>query len=288
MALKLLKEEKRTQSQHYEEHVRNMRQNVATEKMDPLNSALGKVRVDRTLLLLKDVPSLQGNSLLDLGCGSGYLAFLMAEKGAHVTAVDVVNKICHFHDHVTFQQACIPYLKLPDAAFDGVLLTDVLAEIEPSLYRLTLSELARLVKPAGWVLFSTPLDLASLDAKEKFLQLIATEFDICGISESYHRLYFFLLNLLKAPFRFVRASREAAYRLRHLTKRSGIFRIGFYFNSSRSCSWFWKPLLLLFLPLLNRLQQSRGLLLFLERLSEIVCGSTALTHLIVLAQKKKL
>jgi 2-polyprenyl-3-methyl-5-hydroxy-6-metoxy-1,4-benzoquinol methylase len=288
MPLKVLEGRERSQRQLYEEKAQKIWANVPAEKLDPSKNVLGRVRIERTLQLLKSAAFLQGGSLVDLGCGSGYLAFLLGSSGSHVKAVDVVNNIMHHHVQVTFYHACLPYIALFNDTFDGVILSDVIAEIDPSLHRLALSEVARLVKSDGWVLFSTPLDLTSEDARQKFLQLIHTEFEIDGIVESYHRLYIVLLRWFKAPLRFVRASQNANYRCGHLAKRSGPSRLWFFLNSSKALAYFWRPWLPLCLPLLNTMHRSRTLLLSLERLSEIIWGSGALTHIIVLARKRKI
>ncbi|MFN4174223.1 MAG: hypothetical protein ACK4HV_03870, partial [Parachlamydiaceae bacterium] len=48
---------------------------------------------------------------------------------------------------------------------------------------------ARLIKPDGLLIISTPIDIDSEDAASRFLSLIHTEFDIEEILPSHHALW---------------------------------------------------------------------------------------------------
>lgn len=285
MGLPIIEEKSRTRRQVYEDEVRKVWENIPLEKIDPTHSMNSLLRIERTLTLLEGHIKIEGSEVADLGCGTGHLASLLAAKGGEITAVDVVQRI---HPTFTFVRACLPYLSLSDSSFDGVVLTDVIAEIEPHLYRLTLSELARILKKEGWLICSTQLDIHSHDAQERFVDLIKTEFEIFDSKKSYHRLHYHLTCWVKAPYRFIRGGKEEAYRLNLLQKRSGPMRLWFYLNSHRMLSLLWKPIAWIFTPFLHLLQTNRKFLLFCENISEILWGSGALTHLIILARKKKM
>jgi 2-polyprenyl-3-methyl-5-hydroxy-6-metoxy-1,4-benzoquinol methylase len=268
----------------YEEEVYEHCAKICAEKLDPLQSAQGRERIIRTLELLEKHCQIAGSTIADLGCGSGVIASQLASKGALVTAVDAIERSLL----PNFKKVCIPYLPFSDEAFDGLVFTDVIAEITPHHYRLTLSELNRLLNKKGWLIISTPLDLYSHDAYDQFIQLIRTEFEIIESSKSYHRLHFYLNRIASAPRRFIQSSEQASYRLRQLQKRSGLMRLWLYLNSTKFVALLWRPVALFFKPLEQGLKKSQRLLLFAEALSEILWGKGALTHIIVLARKRRI
>ena len=245
----------------------------------PEATALGRERLKRTAAILSTL-DLEGKKVADLGCGNAPFAAQLTSS--HITALDVAEAALeHCPESVQTVRRYLPYTRLPEESFDAVLLTDVIADLEPHLYRLTLSEVAALMKREGIFLCSTELDLNSEDALDQFLALLQTEFKVVKLEKSYHRLYLHLRSLLDAPSRFVRASQEPDYRLRQMEKRRGVARLWFYCNSLKWVSYLWR----LLAPLKKRLH-SRSLLLFLERISETVLGEGALTHVIAVCARK--
>ncbi|MGB5136335.1 MAG: methyltransferase domain-containing protein [Prochlorococcaceae cyanobacterium] len=104
--------------------------------------------------------------ILDLGCGSGALLELLAGMGyRHLTGVDISPPPSSAG--VTYQQADLDHFTLSSAkqSFDLALAIEVIEHIEnPGLF---LAELARLLKPGGLALFTTP-NLHSAQAKLLF------------------------------------------------------------------------------------------------------------------------
>lgn len=99
-------------------------------------------------------------SLLDVGCGSGVQTVVLAGHAERVTGIDiaeefveVARKRCSKLANVRFQieNACaLPFL---DNSFDGIVsYGDVLSHIVEG-YDKALSEMARVVKPGGWITF---------------------------------------------------------------------------------------------------------------------------------------
>lgn len=249
----------------------------ATWAKKPLFSILDQERIRRSTAMLSTLP-LKGKAIADLGSGASPYPL----KDSMVTAVDASQKaLDQCPDHVKCIRGCLPYVRLPEESFDGVLLLDVITELEPHLYRLLLSEASLLMKREAFCLCSCPLDFDSEDPLGHFLSLLRTEFDIVELKKSYHRLYIILRRLLDAPGKFICAAREEAYRRGQIEKRRGLLRLWFYLNSMKAVSYFWK----LFAPLKRRLH-NRTLLLALEKLSEILWGDGALSHVIVLCKRK--
>lgn len=288
MGLQIIEEKRTTEREAFELRIREKWEQMPPEKLNPLNSSMGKVRLERTIEVLEQEVSIKNFNIGDLGCGTGVLTGWLSKRGAKVIAVDVAENALRACEGGRRIQGCLPYLKLEDETFDGVVLADVIAEIDPHLYRLTLSEVARLMKKEGWLLSSTPLDLHSYDALEMFLSLIETEFAVESIKKSYHRLYIYLKRWVEAPSRFVRSGRDKEYRLKQLQKRSGLFRWWFNLNSSKPFSYFWFPLSFLLRPLQTWVGESRKFLLITERLSELLWGEGGITHVILFARKKSL
>lgn len=279
-----------SQKQIYTESVRQECDRVPFEKLDPQQAAIARERIERTLKLLRQHTDPQGLHIADLGCGAGSIALALADSHAQVTAVDAAAALLErwHHPNVVCKQAYIPYLPFNDESFDGLVLTDVIASIEPHLHRPTLSELARLLTREGWLMISTPLDLYSTDADLLFLQLVQTEFEVIATTPSYHRLHFYLSRWIEAPSRFVRASHSSLYRTTQLQKRSGFTRLWFTLNSHPAVAPAWRPLAWLLEKPSKFIKNNRRLLLLAERLSKMLWGNSALTHMIVLARKKKM
>jgi ArsR family transcriptional regulator len=93
-------------------------------------------------------------TVVDLACGDGVLAELVAERALHVTCVDVsatviaaARKRLHALANVEFVEADMHALPLPSAAYDHVFLMHALAYTEDP--KAVLEETARLLKPGG-------------------------------------------------------------------------------------------------------------------------------------------
>lgn len=104
----------------------------------------------------------QGKAALDVGCGGGILAEAMATRGAQVTGIDLADKALRVAElHGLESGAQVRYRRIAAEAF---------AEQEPESFDLVtcmemlehvpdpaqvVAACARLVKPGGWVFFST-------------------------------------------------------------------------------------------------------------------------------------
>jgi 2-polyprenyl-3-methyl-5-hydroxy-6-metoxy-1,4-benzoquinol methylase len=277
--LQLLK--KKSERQIYIEQVETRARKSAY--WDESISVQTQLRIERSLALLDNYHEIKGQSIADLGCGRGLLLRKLMDRGGIITGVDALETPL---ENVPYQKACLPYTPFSDDLFDGIVLTDVIAEIEPHLHRLTLSELARITKKGGWLLSSTPLDLHSHDPCDHFLFLIETEFETLFLIKSFHRLHLYFSSFIQAPTRFLRATSDPHYRSAQCGKRKGIFRIWFYLNSFQALSFLWKFIALLFRPCQGFIEKNLHFLLICEKLSRIFWGEGGVTDVIVLARKK--
>jgi len=106
--------------------------------------------------------ALSGRCVLDVGCGGGILAEAMSQKGARVVGIDLAGKSLQVARlHALESGAKVEYraVAVEDLAqekpgqFDVVTCMEMLEHV-PDPAR-TIAACAQLVRPAGWVLFST-------------------------------------------------------------------------------------------------------------------------------------
>ncbi|MDP1835298.1 MAG: class I SAM-dependent methyltransferase [Chlamydiales bacterium] len=188
------------------------------EQFDPNQSAIDLERISRTWKRIK--PLLEEPELVtaDIGFGWGALTTKIRGRGAQVDAVDIAeNAIKRFQANESCDAKCIrdtlPRSSLADDAYNIVVCTDLIAELDPRDHRLMISELYRILKPEGHLVCSTPLDYRTDGALERFAALVETEFEVIEWDVSHHAYQQRLLNVLgKFSFlsglhNFVRASR---------------------------------------------------------------------------------
>jgi ubiquinone biosynthesis O-methyltransferase len=107
------------------------------------------------------VPEWEGLTVLDVGCGAGFMAEAMAVRGARVAGIDPsAEAIGVATERLGANRLAIDYrvgtgeaLPFADAAFDVVVCVDVLEHVADP--RAVLSEIRRVLRPEGWFLFDT-------------------------------------------------------------------------------------------------------------------------------------
>jgi SAM-dependent methyltransferase len=111
------------------------------------------------------VPEVEGNRVLDAGCGRGRYTEWLIERGASVVAVDKSSEMVErarqrVDDRAEIRRADIgqPLEFADDSEFDGVVSGLSLHYLEN--WRRTFAEFARLLRPGGFLVFSThhPID----------------------------------------------------------------------------------------------------------------------------------
>ena len=106
---------------------------------------------------------LAGKQVLDVGCGGGILAEAMARQGADVLGIDLAGKslkVAQLHalesglDSVAYREVAVEALAVErPASFDVVTCMEMLEHVpDPAS---VVKACAELVKPGGWVFFST-------------------------------------------------------------------------------------------------------------------------------------
>lgn len=132
-------------------------------------------RLEPMLVPLELAPGL---SVLDVGCGPGYVTAELARRvgeGGWVVGVDINEMFittarAHAEENgvgriASFQQADFPPLPFPDRAFDRVLCKNVLEYVDSAGE--TLKEMARVLKGGGRVLvLDSDWDMLALDVSD--------------------------------------------------------------------------------------------------------------------------
>ena len=115
------------------------------------------------LAWIDELASLSGKKVLDVGCGGGILSDSMARKGAQVTGIDLSTKalrVAQLHAleactaGVSYREVSAEALAAEQpASFDVVTCMEMLEHVpDPAS---VVRACAELVKPGGWVFFST-------------------------------------------------------------------------------------------------------------------------------------
>ena len=112
---------------------------------------------------IQTLAPLMGKQVLDVGCGGGILSDAMARAGAHVTGIDLATKslkVAQLHaletqtPNVSYREVSAEALAAEaPASFDVVTCMEMLEHVpDPAS---VVRACATLVKPGGWVFFST-------------------------------------------------------------------------------------------------------------------------------------
>jgi SAM-dependent methyltransferase len=109
------------------------------------------------LALVGDV---QGQRLLDVGCGAGHYLEELLARGADVVGIDGSDRMVEHARHRVGDRATVmqhdleqPLTFAADSSFDGAVLPLVLHHIDGRAQ--LLAELARVLRPGGWLVMST-------------------------------------------------------------------------------------------------------------------------------------
>lgn len=261
-------------------------------QFNPTLTAIERERIERSWNVLQ--PLVQpGMPASDLGCGWGVLSERIAERGGSVDALDIASSALerlrpHAHERIRLLCDAAPMTQLPDDHYSIVVCTDLIAELPSPEHRLLISELYRIAKPEGHILCSTPLDIHSDGALERFASLVETELEPENWLLSHHAYYLRLRHLLNAPARYHQAMIDLEYYKKQRAK-AGLFGRGWlWLNSRKPLGYFWKILSTLLKPVLHAYDQSRTLLLKMESLCRFLSPDDGISHVLIVARLKSL
>lgn len=92
---------------------------------------------------------------LDIGARDGYISLRMAERGDHITALDLAMPSIA-HDKIVCVQGDTTSLEFASNTFDVVVCAEVLEHIPPPLLELACKEIARVTRK--WAVIGVPLN----------------------------------------------------------------------------------------------------------------------------------
>lgn len=129
---------------------------------------------------INSLSPLHGQRVLDVGCGGGILADAMARKGAQVLGIDLAAKslrVAQLHaleaqtPRVEYREVSVEALAAEQpGSFDTVTCMEMLEHVpDPAS---VVKACAELVKPGGWVFFST----INRNAKAFMLAIVGAEY----------------------------------------------------------------------------------------------------------------
>lgn len=157
---------------------------------------------------------LAGKKVLDVGCGGGILADSMARQGASVTGIDLASKslrVAQLHaleaqtPNIDYREVSAEALAAEQpGAYDVVTCMEMLEHVpDPaSIVRAC----ATLVKPGGWVFFST----IHRNLKAFALAIVAAEYLLKMLPQGTHEY-----DKLIQPSELARYCRQAGLELQH-------------------------------------------------------------------------
>jgi 2-polyprenyl-6-hydroxyphenyl methylase/3-demethylubiquinone-9 3-methyltransferase len=139
---------------------------------------------------INSISPLSGQKILDIGCGGGILSDAMARKGGDVLGVDLSTKalkIAQLHaletsaPNLQFREISAEAIALEQPeGFDTVTCMEMLEHVpDPSS---VVQACAQLVKPGGWVFFST----INRNAKAFLLAVVGAEYVLNMLPRGTH------------------------------------------------------------------------------------------------------
>ena len=120
--------------------------------------------IDDELTLLETLVPLQGARLLEAGCGAAQLARELLRRhpdaelvGLEVDERQLAKNLLAPAERLRFECAGAQDIPFADARFDGALMLKSLHHVPMPLMDRALAELARVLRPGGWLYVSEPV-----------------------------------------------------------------------------------------------------------------------------------
>jgi ubiquinone/menaquinone biosynthesis C-methylase UbiE len=114
--------------------------------------------------LLADLVPLNGQRIIELGCGNARLARALLQRhagsqlvGLEVDAVQHAKNIANPQERLLFMAGSAEAIPFPDASFDGAMMLKSLHHVPLDGMDQALAEVARVLKPGGWFYVSEPI-----------------------------------------------------------------------------------------------------------------------------------
>jgi ubiquinone/menaquinone biosynthesis C-methylase UbiE len=131
----------------------------------------------------------EGRRVLDAACGEGYGTALLGTKAAEAVGVDIdAGSIRHAQSTygsatIRFVEGSCTELPLPDASFDVVVSFETIEHLDAADQQPMLAEFARVLKPAGLLIISSPNKRRYSDARDYINEFHRHELYRDGLAE---------------------------------------------------------------------------------------------------------
>lgn len=145
---------------------------------------------------IQGLAPIAGKRVVDVGCGGGILADAMARKGADVLGIDLASKalkVAQLHaleagtPNVRYREVSVEALAAEEpASFDVVTCMEMLEHVPDR--QSIVQACARLVKPGGWVFFST----LNRNPKSFLLAIVGAEYVLNLLPRGTHEYLKFI------------------------------------------------------------------------------------------------
>lgn len=114
--------------------------------------------------IISELVALEGQVVIDVGCGDMTFSRSLVEYGARVLAVDpdaaqaALNRAAEPTANLEFIEAGAEALPIDDSSIDGVFFSFSLHHVPASLYPAVFAEVLRILKPTGYLCVIEPMD----------------------------------------------------------------------------------------------------------------------------------
>ncbi|MBP7131995.1 MAG: class I SAM-dependent methyltransferase [Aquabacterium sp.] len=129
-----------------------------------MSESTASLLIRNELQILSDLVPLEGQRIIELGCGNARLArqLLQAYPTSQVTGLEVdarqhAKNLADPQEHLSFVAAGAQAVPFPDASFDLALMLKSLHHVPMPLLDQALSEVARVLRPGGHLYVSEPV-----------------------------------------------------------------------------------------------------------------------------------
>lgn len=243
------------------------------------SNIIDKKRISRSKQAIKKY-FLKKGSVVDIGCGFGELSLYCRSLKHPVTACEIsINALKQLESlekfNISIRTEQLPFTSFDDKCFDNLLCTDTIGDLSPREYRLTFSELSRILNHDGILVCSTEFDHKAYLPHRTFIKLAGTEFHFIDATYSYHYLYERLQYILSLPKCIL--SEQSIIK----SKWKKVFL-------SPPFTFILKIINKSFSPISLYLENNKNTVGILEAVTKFIFNERGITHIIYIGKKKRL